>query len=242
MCPADGRIPENGACNDDLGQCSRDVCCPGETTNDGDDRCEILGSNIVFVTSMDVDGSLPGVAAADALCNQLARGANLSSTFHAWISANPVAVPAPMPIHARDRVSRGPYTLVSDVDFSPSINDLIRGGMPLAPLNRTEWNVVRDVPVWTGTRTAGTFDQADCVAWSITSDAGGDIGQSGAVSGAWTDSGTRACAQTAALYCFQDDCPGLANVDFLQDPNNCGSCGNVCLQRCLDGQCTDVNP
>jgi hypothetical protein len=192
---------------------------------------------------MDLDGSLPGIAAADQLCNTLARGANLAGTFHAWISNNNPAVPAPMPVHARTRVSAGPYVLVNDVDFCASVDDLVTAG-PLAAPNRTEWNEERNVPVWTGTHSRGDFDQNDCVMWSSASADGvfGDVGQSGMTVGGWTDNGTRLCALTAAIYCFQDDCPGVANVDFLTDPRNCGACGNVCEQRCLRGMCTDVNP
>jgi len=137
-------------------------------------------------------------------------------------------------------VSGGPYVLVNGTLFSSTLNALTRDpGVPEVPLNRTEWNEQRDVPVWTGTRAAGTFAGNDCAVWNSAIDANGDFGLSSSMTSTWTLSETRACSSQAAIYCFQDDCPGVAEVDFLTDRSNCGRCGNVCPVACERGVCVE---
>jgi hypothetical protein len=44
------------------------------------------------------------------------------------------------------------------------------------------------------------------------------------------------------IYCGRfEDCPGIADVDFLTDSDNCGACGRACDSgTCQDGECVGV--
>jgi hypothetical protein len=109
-------------------------------------------------------------------------------------------------------------------------------------ISKTEFGDTSTVAVWTGTETDGTGAASGdfCGDWS---NAGLDglSGTSGAVDGTWTESAAPLCSASQSLYCFQLDCPGVANVDFANDPDNCGGCGNVCPSGyCVNGTCAGI--
>jgi hypothetical protein len=232
-CPADGRLAEGAACNSALGTCSRDVCCPGDTTNAGNGTCDIANSNIVFVSSTSSAGNLGGLAGADTECNKLAAEANLAGRYHAWLSAPGAAAP----IEAPTRVGSGPFVTVNGDIFGTSVGDLLDRDGPDIALNVTEWSRTRNVSVWTGTTGVGDYSGAACSVWNTTAGtASGTVGNSATHDGTWTDTGADAfCPTSAALYCFQDGC--FANT--MTDPNNCGGCGIRCpgTHSCIQGTC-----
>jgi hypothetical protein len=238
-CPtADARLQDGDACNGGLGACWQDVCCPGVTENDGAGACELgPGENLMFVTSSNTTGAintgnLSGLAAADTICTQLARSANLAGTYHAWLSGQrgPDAI---------DRVSTGPYFRVDGARVASNAADLTDSTLNQS-ISLTEWGERRSTGVWTGTTAQGAAHTASCSGFSSTTGIG-LYGQSTSTDRTWTENaGTpQSCSASLALYCVQDDCPNRPVVDFATDPENCGSCGNRCstAQRCSAGRC-----
>lgn len=215
-----------------LGQCSRDVCCPGETTNNGMDECDIDRSNIVFVSSSSSSGNLGGLAGADAECQRLAEDANLAGTYRAWLSAPGAAAP----IHAPTRIpGGGPFVLVNGDLVATNVSDFIDRDGPDIALNVTQWNAARSTSVWTGTTAGGTYGGLACSVWNTTT-ATGIVGTTTSHAADWTDTGAAAtCSTSAALYCFQDGC----FADTMNDENNCGACNNRCgtAETCIQGRC-----
>jgi hypothetical protein len=233
MCEANARIPEGGACNTNNGTCSDDICCPGVTTNNGRDQCDIDGNNLVFVSSSSSTGSFGGLAGADTECQKLAEDANLAGTYRAWLSAPGARAPIP----ATSRVTgQGPFLLVNGAMIADDVSDMVDGDGPDRQINITQWNqTTRATQVWTGTDSGGAYSDLSCGTWDTTA-ATGTVGDPTLHTAAWTDDRTAAmCSSSAALYCFQQGCFG----DLRDDENNCGTCGNRCAstETCIAGRC-----
>ncbi len=238
VCPAaDVRLTDGAACNAGRGACWSDVCCPGTTQSTGGLCSFDEGENITFVTSTSSTGALGTLAAADTRCNTLAAAARLAGTYHAWLSYGTAGA---APLHARERISQGPYLRVDGAVISPSRDVLIRSGTLSNPINRTEQNDTRNTAVWTGTDNVGAFTGNVCNNWTIgTSTPIGTVGSSALATAGWTQNAAPTCDTQAALYCIQDDCDGTAYVDFATDNNHCGACGNACPAEltCIEGEC-----
>lgn len=238
LCPST-YVDNGSACNSDLGQCSYGVCCPGITESRDAVTCGLPpGENIVFVSSAagDSAGDFGGLRGADAHCTQLANDANLTGTYHAWLSSDVRVVE-----NAGDRISAGPYLRVDGTVVADDHSDLLDGTLDSA-ISVTEGNESRPgATVWTGTFFNGQPTQGTCDDWNASD--GGSYGGYGDSSGTGWDftysDSSHDCNEIHAVYCFQDDCPGIPNVNFQSDTENCGICGNRCGERelCLDGKC-----
>jgi hypothetical protein len=186
------------------------------------------GAKYVFVTSATFDGNLGGLAGADQKCQAAAAGANLGSTFVAWVSDfNDVANDPSRPtVNAVDRVTgNGPWYLPCRDGQKKLIrafnNKAQLGGTPLVSLNCSE----QGVPlaggtvggVWTGTSSGGTaknlqdssgHPQSNCRGWkdndSANSLAQGSAGTVNDPPANWTDVGADYCVSRYHLYCFQN--------------------------------------
>jgi hypothetical protein len=165
-----------------------------------------------FVTSASGPGDLgswpeagpeTGLAAGDAICQDLAEAAGLPdpSTFVAWLSTASVdafdRLPASTPFKRVDGVriaqNRTDLTAASNDDLALRV-----------PLNVTEAGVHVNSTAATGTRSDGTFSpNVACSGW--TSDSDQDLalyGRSSDSTGRWTESSATGCQVNFHLYCF----------------------------------------
>lgn len=224
--------PDQTSCGNGLRHCSGGACCPGWTTP-GDGGCDLNAPehNIVFSTSSTFAADFGSLENADAECNALAAAAGLAGTYRAWLSTSSE--------DARDRVSDGPYYLVNEQRVAEDLADLTDGRLGVA-IALTENGTSTQGLKWTGTATDGTLLANNCADWT-SADAGDEsaMGVGSQSDYEWTTVGfTRTCDIANGLYCFQDDCPGQADVDFQTDRDNCGSCGHVCESgSCISGSC-----
>jgi hypothetical protein len=217
QCPADQRHKDGAACNQNLGTCQSDVCCPGATVLDANVGLCDLGvagapSQIVFVTSIDYPGDVGGsdannpLGGADDQCNKVAQAANLKGTFTAWLSDSSSLRQG---IDAISRiVGDGPFFLTDGSDVAGSQADLTDGDLK-NPIHLTEWSADRNsVDVWTGTTPQGNAAGATqtCLGFSDAStDEKGLLGDSASQDGGrWTANTQLTCDTKAALYCFQN--------------------------------------
>jgi hypothetical protein len=151
----------------------------------------------VFVTSLEYDGNLGGLAGADAICDYEAQSAQLGGRWVAWLSGPEAA--------AIDRIEGdGPW---HDVTGRPIFNNAAH--LRVAPLAQLEVDPfgrsIFSLTAWTGTATGGTMldATATCAGWS-TDDwlaeglCGGDSNGS-----EWTEMFTSPCDWTAHLYCLE---------------------------------------
>lgn len=230
------------------GKCSTGTCCPGATTNQGPTTCGFPGEdNVVFVTSQPViPGMLGGIPGARQFCQTLAAGANMGGTWQPWLSDSFFDV--------YFQISDGPYRRVDGATVARDKTDLTDGylmdppGPPMAgsvpiPIEIVELNLVSTNPITvTGTFPNGTRTPNNCGDWNAPiASPFADGGFNSASDPTWTFLGSPLdCMMPATLYCFRDDCPGIPDVDFQNDPYNCGGCGNVCNDgngTCAFGRC-----
>jgi len=145
---------------------------------------------------------LTGIAAADAICNDLARQDNLPGTYVAWLST--------VDINAKDRINvsgsifyrAGQSVVIATAEGLINCTDSLH--CLVNPIASSSYKV------WTGTKTNGLkieFDWERCDDWT-SSFAGGVLkgkhGISNSIESAWTISGdTLKCDKPAHLYCFQ---------------------------------------
>jgi cysteine-rich repeat protein len=166
-------------------------------------------SRLVFTTSSLHTGNLGGLVGADMICNMRAQEAGLPGTYMAWISTSR-GTPASRFVH-----STVPYLTTLGVKVADDWADLIDGSLD-APIQTTELMgpspvgtnvcVVNNVPnnrtALTGTLSSGTLNGNNCS--DFTSDVGMvGVGVSTSSTFRWTNCANLDCANTAALYCFQ---------------------------------------
>jgi len=153
------------------------------------------GGRLVFVTSVETNGALSGVAGADTQCASLAASAGLGGAWTAWVSS--VASTAPSRL-----TSAGPWYLVDGTLVATSKAELAGFGMIEHAIDRDEQGATHtNSAVWTG----GAFGYANCNDWS--SLAPGAVGTTGStqLSGpGWQEMSTAACSSTHSLYCFEN--------------------------------------
>jgi hypothetical protein len=218
-----------GACAAGLTACMPDglSCVPNmgptvETCDGVDNDCdgpvdEELGcERRVFVTSQVFTGDLGGLTGADAKCQTLADAAGLGGTYMAWLSD---LTGDPQTRMSHDGL---PYVLADGVTVVASDwAQLTSGGLQHAidttellgpaPIGSAQCDDIFPSPtVWTNTQWDGTlFDVGEtCNSWSggVGPSAWGHADLSGL---SWTlhcNGGgvpVLSCANTAALYCFE---------------------------------------
>jgi hypothetical protein len=168
------------------------------------------------VSSALYDGNLGGLSGADAKCQALAQAAGLAGTYMAWLSDSQKSAAA------RLAHSSVPYVLVNGTvvaqdwaalgnGLSHAINVTEKGGPP--PVGTYQCGGMYPM-VWSYTQANGNqigprIYAGNCNDW--TSTAATLQAHSGAAnaqtSPSWTDMcqepASGACAQTAALYCFE---------------------------------------
>jgi hypothetical protein len=155
--------------------------------------------NVAFRTStLQVPGSLGGLAGADAVCRARAQAAGLLGTFVAWVSA--------LGVDAPDRLvnARGWYA----VDGRPIADtpvDLANGGM-LQPLRLDEYgeDIGESYTYYAATGTHGGLGNLNCGDFSITT-ATVLSGYPQYAGGGFSNTNTLGCELLAYLYCFQTD-------------------------------------
>jgi cysteine-rich repeat protein len=214
----DANMVDDDECAND---CVLPVCSDGvveglEECDDGNtdpgDGCAAActwESRVVFTTSTLHTGNLGGLAGADAICNMRAQAAGLPGTYMAWISTAD-GTPA-----SRFVQSSVPYLTTLGVKVADNWADLIDASLD-ASIQTTETMgaspvgsnvcVVNGTPntrtVLTGTFSNGTLSANNCS--DFTSDVGMvATGVSTSTTQRWSNCATLNCANTAALYCFQ---------------------------------------
>ncbi|HSZ81214.1 MAG TPA: hypothetical protein VLA14_02975, partial [Polyangia bacterium] len=168
---------------------------------------------LVFVTSKVFEGGgLGGLLGADEMCQSLAQSAGLPGTYFAWLS-DATASPA-----TRFSQNGGPYQLVDGTELAHNWTELTQVGLingisttELQTLPGTGTSACGGTAVWTNTKNDGTLNDIgfSCDDWSNPFGMGAALGVAGGNIG-WTDEcmvtsamTTTPCAQTAALYCFE---------------------------------------
>lgn len=170
-----------------------------------DDGCEapVTAPKTVFVTSTLHDGSLGGLAGADAVCQGLAAGAGLEGTYKAWLSDS-----ASSPSNRFNKSSL-PYQLVDGTTIALDWDDLTDAAL-LNAISLDEYGAeVAPQPIFTSTGTSGESvtnykSPGYCSEWYSNSEEFGSIsGYNGSTTSGWTHGGGVGCAYPFRLYCFE---------------------------------------
>jgi hypothetical protein len=165
----------------------------------------------VFVSSQTfIGGTLGGLAAADAACQQLAGAAGLQGTYLAWLSDDTGSPASRFP---RDV---GPYLLVDNLIIANNWQELTSGTLR-SPIEETEFGASppttpsgcpgAPVSVWSDTASDGTLADplASCDDWS--NSVGETVILGGGDGSLWSQTcrlqGLGACGASARLYCFE---------------------------------------
>jgi hypothetical protein len=149
----------------------------------------------VFVTSTTHTGDIGGLAAADALCQEHASNALMTSTFKAWLSSGSE--------NAFDRMTgNGPwYTTHSALAFKDKL--ALRQGT-LADIT-DESGSKPSLDVWSGSDGLGDASGQDCKGWTsaaITDEA--TTGSTFTNDGRWGGGGSaQNCDVPRAIICFE---------------------------------------
>ncbi|HVH45384.1 MAG TPA: DUF1554 domain-containing protein [Labilithrix sp.] len=168
------------------------------------------GTKLVFVTTSRWNGSLGGLAGADALCKQAAAEAGLgSSDWRAWLSTKSV--------NATSRITHdGPYVLLDGRVVVSNKAQLASGAINVA-IDITEQGIPADkgteyARIWTGTHRDGTAVPPDmCDDWTSSGSLEfGIMGSLLSAKAAWTRAsgvvqtdGGWGCQTKGRLYCFE---------------------------------------
>ena len=170
-----------------------------------------FGQVKVFVTSQTYTGRLFSFVGADAVCDNLAFQAGLSTDvgeWKAWLSTSQV--------DARDRMIDARYELLDGTVIADSLADLTDGTLD-APINLDEnlATVTTNPDVWTGTAFDGTWGTAGASTcpifdpverpWMSEDPARfGGIGRATEMDAGWTrfGGGGNPCDSDNRLYCF----------------------------------------
>jgi hypothetical protein len=159
----------------------------------------------MFVTSQSYTGDFGGVAAADSICNTLAKAAILGGTWKSFLSDSTAG--------AMDRLQElGPwYRVEAGGQRTTKVFNNRTGftvGALAAPNNEYGASIATSVRVWTGTRADGGTDGAQtCSEWTATTGYGTDGNPNSllATGPKWMHSaeGAAPCTLAKRLYCFE---------------------------------------
>lgn len=160
----------------------------------------------VFVTSTNyrtgtgAGNRFNSLAAADAICQSTATGANLGGTWKAWLSDESTSASSRLNHFA------GEYQTLDGNTVATDWNDLTNGGL-VGPI-RIQENLAQtpvNTGVWTGTdRFGATVAGQTCNNWTANSAASsGKLGRSTQTNQRWTEDINQACDAGRRLYCFE---------------------------------------
>jgi cysteine-rich repeat protein len=184
---------------DDGGMMALDGCSP---------NC-MLEARLAFATSTLHDGNLGGLMGADTICNMRAQEAGLPGTYMAWLSTNEGS-PA-----TRFVQSMVPYFTVTGIKIADNWTDLVDATLD-ASLQIDQWgapspigtnvcvvnNVQNNRTAFTGTGSNGLPNGGSCT--NFTSNVGPvTVGVTTSATFRWTNCAQLSCANTSAIYCFQ---------------------------------------
>ncbi|MBA3820439.1 MAG: hypothetical protein H0X17_16225 [Deltaproteobacteria bacterium] len=169
----------------------------------------VLSPNLMFVSSGLSNGSLGGLAGADAKCQQLAGAANLAGTYRAYLSS----ISGNTPINAPSRMgSASGWVRVDGAPLMNAISQFAAGTLANAPAlmeNGVNVSQTQFAHAWTGTNENGTFDSACSAAAAFVPwggpTGGAMIGIANTISPKTVAGGINACDTLARLYCFGID-------------------------------------
>lgn len=153
-------------------------------------------SHKIIFLSATYNGSLGGLAGADAKCQTEANNASLSGTFKAFLSDSTTNV--------KDRLfhNTGPYKRKDGALIANDWDALISGSIDNA-INIKADGSSSDGGVWTGTTTTFTTG-AHCSDWTDNSPfASGKAGLTTGVGSAWVDNSSPTCNIPGSLYCVE---------------------------------------
>lgn len=208
----------------------------------------------VFITRADYFPNLQhavgvsnGLAAADVLCDSIAKSAYLPGTYKAWVSG------AESDSALARTTGTGPWFQVQS-DGGAQLAFVDRANLatrPLTGLNLNEFGAPYSeyIVSWTGTRTGGTSAPNTCLAFTSDSftDGSGALGTRGLSNDtlSWTSTGqSPSCNSTGHLICFQQShtpaapTPGTGTKKvFITSTTHTGALGGLsgadalCAQR-----------
>jgi hypothetical protein len=145
-------------------------------------------------------GGATGVAAGDAICQNLATAAGIHQpgSFKAWLSDDGT--------NAIDRFQHdGPWLRLDGIEVAASKADLTDQHLETS-INLTEAGAyLGNWAVWTGTGADGTVNSPHCAGWTSGTAGTGNYGATGATFENWTSQSETSCDFVwSYLYCLQD--------------------------------------
>jgi len=167
---------------------------------------DILNKKTIFISSKTYNGDLGHGYGGDDKCQELAREAQLSGVFKAWISSTSTNA-----INSFTSENSAYYD-VSNTLIAASLRELAYGRFA-NPLVKTEngYKLSKSIRIWTGTALGGR-KKGDtprglpyCYDWTLLhSPLVGSYGYAGQIGSKWTDAGLTYCNQQLRLYCIED--------------------------------------
>lgn len=178
------------------------------------------------------NGGLTGLAAGDAICQNLALSAGLSnaSDFVAWLSDS--TSDAYCRIHDLTGTKAnncgqadlpdwaGPWVRMDGFPFAESIDlALSPNGVVYAPVAFDEWGSQAINPMFTATDAEGVFNPTPgaCSDWTSAVAAGVTCGSPQATTDRWTEIGSGQCDDTRPLLCMEAGGSGGNLLPFSHD-------------------------
>jgi hypothetical protein len=168
-----------------------DRCCPAGCTSAGDDDC--AAPNRMFVTSVEYDGNLGGLAGADARCRERAQAAGLTPTFIALLATSTVSL--------FDRLGEAQgWVRLDGKPFAGTVDDLIAGTL-LYPAVTDEFGKNAGVSYSAFT---GFYPDSTCRDWRSNAAADRSSGGLCASTGSqWHSYFIDPCDKKSRLLCFE---------------------------------------
>ena len=208
----------NSRCGDGIVDPNHEHCDPGDPGGQGDGIVPCSGScrfsgRIAFLSSLEFDGNLGGLAGAGEKGPQLAATFDpaLAPTYVAWLSG------AGSPAISRLTPANLPIVLRTGLQVAASLDELVTTG-PFPGIYLTDDDqTLTDCEVWTDTMFNGqTFESSHCEGWG-SNDAllnarfgynwlpidSPDI-PSWTKDHCWTSKDNGSCAMLRRLYCFEN--------------------------------------
>jgi hypothetical protein len=191
-------VPDHG-----IATCATTSCgltCDSGYEPDGDTCTHTI--RVVFVSSGAYSPNFGSLAAADAICQQLAGAAGLPGTFMAWLSSSTQAT--------GDRMQHAskPYVRVDGTVIATSWADFTDGQLS-APIAVDEHDAPYNGYVWTNSGANGAVFYSSsaytCFDWTYDAAGGYEAlaGFAGGTDLTWAQYVALPCDQTARLYCVE---------------------------------------